>query len=106
MSFIQTMTGGSVRHLNPVKRAKATGLVAEIYAALDREFALVPPLTIHSVCPDVLAGAWVAMREAFIVDPDHRAVREAVASSSRAHLRVRNASISARPRGNSARLRH
>lgn len=80
MSFIQTMTGGSVRHLSPVKRAKATGLVAEVYAALDREFALVPPLTIHSVCPEVLAGAWAAMREAFIVDPDHRAVREAVAS--------------------------
>ncbi|MEQ1541385.1 MAG: carboxymuconolactone decarboxylase family protein [Novosphingobium sp.] len=80
MSLIQTMTGGSVRYLAPVKRAKATGLVAAVYGAIEREFALVPPLTIHSACPEILAGAWSAMREAFVVDPDHRALREAVAS--------------------------
>lgn len=80
MSLIQTLTGGSIRHLTPVSRAKATGLVAATYDALELEFALVPPLTIHSVCPETLAGAWAAMREAFIVDPSHRVAREAVAS--------------------------
>lgn len=80
MSFIQTMTGGGIRHVTPVRRAEAQGLVREVYQGLEREFALVPPLTILSPSPAVLAGAWVAMREVFIVDPEHRAAREVVAS--------------------------
>lgn len=80
MSFIQTMTGGSIRHVTPVRKSGASGLTAAVYDSLEREFALVPPLTIHSPCPEVLAGAWIAMREAFIVDPEHRALRETVAS--------------------------
>jgi AhpD family alkylhydroperoxidase len=80
MSFIQTMTGGGIRHVEPVRKARASGLVREVYAALEREFALVPPLTILSPSPAILAGAWVATREVFIVDPAHRAAREVVAS--------------------------
>ena len=80
MSFIQTMTGGGIRHVTPVRKAEAKGLVREVYEGLEREFALVPPLTILSPSPAVLAGAWVAMREVFIVDPEHRAAREVVAS--------------------------
>lgn len=80
MSFIQTMTGSGIRHVAPVRKAEATGLVRDVYASLEAEFALVPPLTILSPSPPVLAGAWTAMREVFIVDPAHRAEREIVAS--------------------------
>ncbi|MBU2588177.1 MAG: carboxymuconolactone decarboxylase family protein [Alphaproteobacteria bacterium] len=80
MSFIQTMTGGSVRYLEPVKRTQAKGLLAQTYEAIEREFALVPPLTIQSACPEVLAGLWIAFREVFVVDPDHRTEREIVSA--------------------------
>ena len=80
MSIIQTMTGGSIRHLVPVPRSRTKGLLAETFVAIEREFALVPPLTIHSACPEVMAGVWAAFREIFVVDPGHRKERELVAA--------------------------
>lgn len=52
-----------------------------LYEQIGREFQLVPPLTIHSCDSDLLAGYWHATREAYVVDPQGRAMREAVAAA-------------------------
>ncbi len=62
-------------------RGDATGLVATIYEQMADEFAIVPPLTIHSVVPDILAGVWCLSREAFVVGPGGRVRREMVAAA-------------------------
>lgn len=80
-SFVQQATGRAVKHLNPVGRNAARGLVAEVYAQAEREFALVPPITIHSAAPEILAGVWMTTREAFIVGKSGRVDREIVAAA-------------------------
>ncbi len=71
----------AARHLRTVTEAKAEGLVAAVYKQMAREFAIVPPLTIHSLVPEILAGVWCVAREAFVVGAEGRARREAVASA-------------------------
>jgi AhpD family alkylhydroperoxidase len=71
-----------LRHLGPGPRAGATGAVARVHAALEREFGLLaPPIALHSPHPDLLAAAWVLLRETLLVPGDlPRAEREAVAA--------------------------
>ncbi len=71
----------SVRHVRSVARRAATGLVAAVYRQAAREFVVVPPLTIHSAVPEILAGLWCVTREAFIVGRAGRARREMVAAA-------------------------
>lgn len=70
-----------VRYVTPVSPARATGLVAAVYDQMRREFAIVPPLTLHSPIPELLAGVWAVTREAYVVDPAGRAQREALATA-------------------------
>lgn len=72
-----------VRHVTPVPRASARGLVADTYRQVDREFGvLAPPLVLHSPSPTVLAAAW-SMLQATLVRPGvaQRADKEAVAAA-------------------------
>jgi AhpD family alkylhydroperoxidase len=55
-------------------------LVVAVYAQAAREFAIVPPIAIHSPVPEILAGMWSLTREAFIVGRPGRARREMVAA--------------------------
>jgi AhpD family alkylhydroperoxidase len=55
--------------------------VASVYAQVARDFAIVPPITIHSAVPEILAGVWCMTREAFIVGRAGRARREMVAAA-------------------------
>jgi AhpD family alkylhydroperoxidase len=80
-SLQERLTSSSVRHITPVPSGAATGLVAEVYAQARNEFALVPPLTIHSVVPEILAGVWCLTREAFVVGRAGRGARETVAAA-------------------------
>ncbi|MGE0283484.1 MAG: hypothetical protein AB7P20_23115 [Rhizobiaceae bacterium] len=80
-SLQETLTGGSVRRITPVPSGAAIGLAAEVYAQARNEFALVPPLTIHSVVPEILAGVWCLTREAFVVGRAGRGARETVAAA-------------------------
>lgn len=43
------------RHVRPVPRAAAEGLVAAVYQQLARELQLAPPLTVHAPAPRLLA---------------------------------------------------
>lgn len=80
-SFVQNATGRVVRYIKPVPRGDATGLVAAVYDQAENEFALVPPITLHSPAPEILAGIWSVTREAFVVGRAGRLDREAVAAA-------------------------
>lgn len=80
-SFVQSATARTVKYIKPVPRGAASALVAAIYRQAEREFALVPPITLHSPAPDILAGVWMFTREAFIVGRDGRMDREIVAAA-------------------------
>ena len=71
----------AIRSVEAVSSGSATGLVASVYGQVAREFAIVPPITIHSVVPEILAGMWCLTREAFIVGRAGRARREMVAAA-------------------------
>ncbi|WJK43245.1 carboxymuconolactone decarboxylase family protein [Solwaraspora sp. WMMA2056] len=72
-----------VRHVTPVARGVADGLVADTYRQVEQEFGvLAPPLVLHSPNPAVLAAVW-SMLQATLVRPGvvPRADKEAVAAA-------------------------
>lgn len=73
---------GLVRHVAPVAPGEATGILADVYAQVRREFQLSPPFTLHSPAPRVLAGAWGVVRESQIVPGLlGRTTKEAISAS-------------------------
>lgn len=55
--------------------------MAAVYDQIAEEFALVPPMTLHSPAPEILAALWCVSREAFVVGRAGRARRETVAAA-------------------------
>ncbi|QFZ20726.1 carboxymuconolactone decarboxylase family protein [Saccharothrix syringae] len=72
-----------VRRVRPVRFGAAGGDVARVYRELERDFGvLAPPVALHSPAPDVLAAAWVMLRETLLVPGTvPRAVKEAVSTA-------------------------
>nr|WSW64818.1 carboxymuconolactone decarboxylase family protein [Streptomyces sp. NBC_00995]WSW71135.1 carboxymuconolactone decarboxylase family protein [Streptomyces sp. NBC_00995] len=80
---MRSLALAQVRHVAVVRPGEADGLAGRVYGQVEREFGvLAPPVVLHSAVPEVMAAAWVMLREALIapgvVD---RAVREAVAAA-------------------------
>lgn len=70
-----------IRHVAPVRPSSATGLVAEVYGQVKRDFgAVVEPFAVHASAPELLAGVWGAWRETVAVGKVRRDLKEAVAS--------------------------
>ncbi|NTU57395.1 MAG: carboxymuconolactone decarboxylase family protein [Chlorobiaceae bacterium] len=78
--IFRNLTPLSIRHLQPPDIGRATGLSAAVYRQLEQEFQAVPPITMHHLNPQLMAGVWSACRESLIAGPD-RALKEAVAVS-------------------------
>lgn len=72
-----------VRHVTPVRPAAATGLVAQVYAQVERDFGmLAPPTALHSPAPGPLAASWAMLRETLLADGIvDRATKEIVAET-------------------------
>ncbi|MFD7659889.1 carboxymuconolactone decarboxylase family protein [Actinosynnema sp. NPDC059797] len=72
-----------VRRVRPVRFGAAGGDVARVYRELERDFGvLAPPVALHAPAPDVLAAAWVTLRETLLVPGTApRAVKEAVSTA-------------------------
>jgi AhpD family alkylhydroperoxidase len=70
------------RHVRVVKRRHASGLVADVYRQVEREFGmLAPPTALHSASPPVLAASWLILRETLLAEgAADRASKEAVAT--------------------------
>ncbi|WP_103352582.1 carboxymuconolactone decarboxylase family protein [Amycolatopsis sp. CA-128772] len=70
------------RYVRVVPRRRATGLVAEVYRQVERDFSmLAPPVALHSAAPEALAAAWTVLRETLLAQGvAGRAAKEAVAT--------------------------
>jgi AhpD family alkylhydroperoxidase len=70
-----------VRYVHPV-RPPGIGLVADVYRQARRDMRLlVPPVSLHSPAPEVLAGSWMLLRETLLADgAADRLAKEAVAA--------------------------
>jgi len=72
------LTPLSIRWLPAPDIERASGLVAEVYRQLDEEFMTVPPVTLHHLNSQLMAGVWSACRESLVAGPD-RALKELIA---------------------------
>ncbi|WP_235965525.1 carboxymuconolactone decarboxylase family protein [Micromonospora rubida] len=72
-----------IRYVDAVRRGRASGLVAEVYKQVERDFGvLAPPVALHAPAPEVLAAAWMLLRETLVVPgAAPRAAKEAVATA-------------------------
>lgn len=67
--------------LQPIRRRDATGLVARVYEAIDQDFFLAPPLSLHSPSPELLAAVWTVFREIVLCGEAPRAWKETIAAA-------------------------
>lgn len=75
-------TLAQVQYVSPVPPALAGGLVAAVYAQLERDFGmLAPPVILHSPAPGPLAAAWLMLRETLLAGLADRGAKEAVAAA-------------------------
>jgi AhpD family alkylhydroperoxidase len=77
------MTPSQFRRVTPAGPGAPGGIVASVYAQVKHDFGvLAPPITLHSPSPQVLAAAWIMLRETLLaagrVD---RATKEAIAAA-------------------------
>ncbi len=72
----------TVKYLSTVKPGVAKGLVADVYAQVQRDFGrVVEPFELHSPLPTLLAGAWMACRESELVGIVPRITKEVIAAT-------------------------
>jgi len=72
-----------IRHVSVVPLGNAEGLVAAVYAQVERDFGmLAPPVVLHSPAAGPLAACWVMLRETLLAQGlADRAAKEAVAAA-------------------------
>lgn len=72
-----------IKHVSPVSFGAADGLVAQVYAQVERDFGmLAPPVTLHAPVPGLLAACWLMLRETLVAGGlADRAAKEAVATA-------------------------
>lgn len=75
-------TLAQVRHVTPVRPGAARGLVAEVYAQVERDFGmLAPPVIMHSPAPETMAACWLLLRESLLASGSvSRVLKEVVAT--------------------------
>jgi AhpD family alkylhydroperoxidase len=71
----------TIKYVTPVPYAAATGLTADVYQQMQADFLPVPPLTLHSPAPQLIAGVWSILRETLDTGQVERALKEAVAAA-------------------------
>jgi AhpD family alkylhydroperoxidase len=71
----------TIKYVTPVPYGAATGLTAEVYRQMQADFLPVPPLTLHSPLPRIMAGVWSILRETLDTGQVDRALKEAVAAA-------------------------
>jgi hypothetical protein len=72
-----------VRQVRPVEYGTGGDVVGRVYRELERDFGvLAPPVALHASSPDVLAAAWIMLRETLLVPgAAPRAEKEAVSTA-------------------------
>ena len=72
-----------INYINHIDPSNATGLIAEVYDQVKRDFGqVVEPIALHSIIPELLASNWSVLRETNIVeDKAKRNVKDAIATA-------------------------
>jgi AhpD family alkylhydroperoxidase len=71
-----------IKYVSPVKPSSAEGLVAGVYAQIEKDFGrVVEPFLVHSPLPKLLAGVWMVCRETELVGVVPRVTKELVAAT-------------------------
>lgn len=72
-----------VRYVHRVRYRAARGTVARVYREVEHDFGvLAPPIVLHAPAPEVLAAAWLMLREPMLAPGSAgRAAKEAVAAA-------------------------
>ncbi len=80
--IVDDMSTRQIRYLRPVQANNATGKVKHIYRQIRNDFQLVPPLTLFSPSPELLAGVWAIWRESqFVQGVTPRSTLEAISAA-------------------------
>jgi hypothetical protein len=82
----------AAKYVHAVPPAEATGLVAEVYEQLARDFQIVSPIIVHSPAPRLLAAVWCVLRETLVAGRVSRAHKEAWPLACHGPMPVRTAS--------------
>lgn len=80
---LRGLSTAQVRQVRAVRYGAADEDVARVYRELERDFGvLAPPIALHASSPDVLAAAWLMLRETLLVPGTApRAHKEAVSTA-------------------------
>ena len=80
---LRGLSTSQVRQVRAVRYGAADGTVSRVYRELERDFGvLAPPIALHAPSPDVLAAAWLMLRETLLVPGAvPRAQKEAVSTA-------------------------
>jgi hypothetical protein len=80
---LRGLSTAQVRQVRAVRYGAADDDVARVYRELERDFGvLAPPIALHASSPDVLAAAWLMLRETLLVPGTAtRAHKEAVSTA-------------------------
>jgi len=72
-----------IKYVEAVRPRRAAGLVKDVYRQAERDFGiLAPPIALHSPSPEVLAAAWLMLRESLVAGgAATRADKEVVATA-------------------------
>ena len=76
--LFDSVASKGIHYVEPISYRNSDGLVRIVYDQMDRDFELVPPLTIHASVPDLLAGVWSMIRESMVAGSVSRTEREAI----------------------------
>lgn len=82
-ALLRNLSTVQVRHVRAVGFSAADGDLARLYREIERDFGvLAPPMILHAPAPDVLAAAWLMLRETLLVPgAAPRASKEAVCTA-------------------------
>ena len=72
-----------IKYINYIDPSNATGLIADIYTQMKRDFGrVVEPVALHSIIPELLASNWSVLRETNVIeDKAKRNVKDAIATT-------------------------
>ena len=70
-----------VHYIGPLDYRNGDGLSSKVIEQMAREFAAVPPVTLHIARPRIMAAIWAIARECLVAGPLTRSRREAIAAS-------------------------
>jgi alkylhydroperoxidase family enzyme len=82
-AVLRPLSTVQVRQVRPVAYGTGGDVVSRVYRELERDFGvLAPPIALHASSPDVLAAAWIMLRETLLVPgAAPRAEKEAVSTA-------------------------